>query len=109
MDGFTQKSLVEKLSKPEDLKKEVDFLIAERDRLMKAVSELPYIEKIYPSDANFFMFKTARHKELQDFVLKNGIILRSRHSMPKCQNCIRVTVGTKEQNDKLIEIMKRFV
>ncbi len=108
MDGFTQKSLVERLSNLDDFQKQVDFLVAERERLMKAVSELPYIEKIYPSDANFFMFKTARHKELQDFVLKNGIILRSRHSMPKCQNCIRVTVGTKEQNDKLIEIMKRF-
>jgi len=108
MDGFTQKSLVDRLSNLDDFQQQVDFLISERERLMKAVSELPYIEKIYPSDSNFFMFRTVRHKELQEYVLKNGIILRSRHSMPKCQNCIRVTVGTKEQNDRLIEIMKSF-
>lgn len=108
MDGFTQKSIIEKLQDLDGFQKQVTLLISERERLMKNLSSLPYIEKIYPSDSNFFMIKTPRHKELMDFVLKNGIILRSRHSMPKCQNCIRITVGTPEQNDKLFEVMKKF-
>ena len=108
MDGFTQKSLNEKMLDLDGFEKTVKLLVSERERLIKNLSTLPYIEKIYPSDANFFMIKTAKHKELQDFVLKNGIILRSRHSMPKCQNCIRITVGTPEQNDLLFEVMKKF-
>ena len=108
MDGFTQKAIIEKLQDLDGFQKQVTLLISERERLMKNLSSLPYIEKIYPSDSNFFMIKTPRHKELMDFVLKNGIILRSRHSMPKCQNCIRITVGTPEQNDKLFEVMKKF-
>ena len=108
MDGFTQKSLNEKMLDLDGFEKTVKLLVSERERLIKNLSTLSYIEKIYSSDANFFMIKTAKHKELQDFVLKNGIILRSRHSMPKCQNCIRITVGTPEQNDLLFEVMKKF-
>ncbi len=108
MDGFTQKSIIEKLQDLDGFNKQLTLLRYERERLMKNISTLGYIEKIYPSDSNFFMIKTSRHKELMDFVLKNGIILRSRHSMPKCQNCIRITVGTPEQNDLLFDIMKKF-
>ncbi len=108
MDGFTQKTIVERLSDPESFKKTVELLVSERDRLMKEFSQLSYIDKIYPSDANFFMFHTSRHDELMAYMIKNGVILRSRNSMAKCQNCIRITVGTPEQNDLVIKLMKAF-
>ncbi|MCQ2253467.1 MAG: histidinol-phosphate transaminase [Bacteroidales bacterium] len=108
MDGFTQKAILERLSDLEGFQKTVELLIAERNRLMDNLGTLSFIEKIYPSDSNFFMIKTARHKELQEYMLKNGVILRSRHSMPKCQNCIRITIGTPEQNDLVFQLMKKF-
>lgn len=108
MDGFTQKCLVEKLQDLESFKNTVKLLISERNRFMKNVETLSYIEKVYKSDANFFMIKTVKHKELQNFMLKNGVILRSRHGMPMCDNCIRITVGTPEQNDLAFSLMKKF-
>jgi histidinol-phosphate aminotransferase len=108
MDGFTQKTIVERLADLDSFKKTVQLLISERDRLMDEFAKFPCIEKVFPSDSNFFMVRTPRHDELMKYMLQNGIILRSRHSMAKCQNCIRITVGTPEQNDLLIKLMKEF-
>ena len=108
MDGFTQKTIVERLADLDSFNKTVALLISERDRLMDELQKLEYIEKIYPSDSNFFMFRTQRHNDLMDYMLKNGVILRSRNSMAKCKNCIRITIGTPEQNDLVIKLMKEF-
>jgi len=108
MDGFTQKSLVEKLQDVDGFKSTVKLLVSERDRFMANVATLPYIEKVFRSDANFFMIRTAKHKELQQYMINNGVILRSRHGMPMCDNCIRITVGTPEQNDLAFNLMKKF-
>lgn len=108
MDGFTQKIIVERLADIDSFDKTVKLLISERDRLMEEFSKIDCIEKVFPSDANFFMIRTPRHAELMKYMIQNGIILRSRHSMAKCQNCIRITVGTPEQNDMLIKLMKQF-
>ena len=108
MDGFTQKTIVERLADLDSFNKTVQLLISERDRIMAELSKLSYIEKVFPSDSNFFMIRTPRHAELMKYMIENGIILRSRHSMAKCQNCIRITVGTPEQNDLLIKLMKEF-
>ena len=108
MDGFTQKSLVEKLQDVDGFKNTVKLLVSERDRFMANVATLPYIEKVFRSDANFFMIRTAKHKELQQFMVNNGVILRSRHGMPMCDNCIRITVGTPEQNDLAFRLMQKF-
>jgi histidinol-phosphate aminotransferase len=108
MDGFTQKTIVERLADLDSFNKTVQLLVSERDRIMAELSKLSYIEKVFPSDSNFFMIRTPRHAELMQYMIKNGVILRSRHSMAKCQNCIRITVGTPEQNDLLIKLMKEF-
>ena len=108
MDGFTQKSILEKLSDIEQFKNTVKLLGDERKRLMEQLQDVVFIEKIYPSQANFFMIRTSKHKELQKYLLDNGIIVRSRHTMPLCQNCIRITVGTPEQNNMLVELIKKF-
>jgi histidinol-phosphate aminotransferase len=108
MDGFTQKTIVERLADLDSFYNTVKLLVSERNRLMKEFEQLSFVDKIFPSDANFFMFRTIYHNELMDYMLKNGVILRSRNSMTNCKNCIRVTVGTPEQNDLLINLMKKF-
>ena len=89
-----------------DITPQVQTLIAERERVAAALTELPYIEKVYPSDANFLLVKTARPRELYDYLIARELIVRDRSRTPGCEGTLRITIGTPEENNKLIEELK---
>lgn len=89
-----------------DITPQVQTLIAERERVAAALTELPYIEKVYPSDANFLLVKTARPRELYDYLIAHELIVRDRSRTPGCEGTLRITIGTPEENDRLIEELR---
>ena len=89
-----------------DITPQVQTLIAERERVAAALTELPYIEKVYPSDANFLLVKTARPRELYDYLIAHELIVRDRSRTPGCESTLRITIGTPEENDRLIEELR---
>ncbi len=91
-----------------DITPQVQTLIAERERVAAALTELPYIEKVYPSDANFLLVKTARPRDLYDYLIARELIVRDRSRAPGCEGTLRITIGTPEENDKLIEELRRY-
>lgn len=89
-----------------DITPQVQTLIAERKRVAAALTELPYIEKVYPSDANFLLVKTARPRELYDYLITRELIVRDRSRTPGCEGTLRITIGTPEENERLIRELK---
>ena len=89
-----------------DITPQVQTLIAERERVAAALTELPYIEKVYPSDANFLLLKTARPRELYDYLIARELIVRDRSRTPGCEGTLRITIGTPEENDRLIQELR---
>ena len=89
-----------------DITPQVQTLIAERERVAAALTALPYIEKVYPSDANFLLVKTARPRELYDYLIARELIVRDRSRTPGCEGTLRITIGTPEENDRLIEELR---
>ncbi len=89
-----------------DITPQVQTLIAERERVAAALTELPYIEKVYPSDANFLLVKTARPRELYDYLIARELIVCDRSRTPGCEGTLRITIGTPEENDRLIEELR---
>lgn len=87
----------------------VEELKAERTRLMEALAEYPDTEHVYPTDANFVLVRVRDAQALYDYLLTQGIIVRNRHRVQLCRNCLRITVGTPEENDALMEAMHAFV
>ena len=76
--------------------------------LIKHLLDFYFIEKIYPTDANFILIKVDNaNKRYQQF-LDNGIVVRNRSNQSLCENCLRITIGTKEENLNLIETLKSF-
>ena len=92
-----------------DITPQVQTLIAERERVAAALTALPYIEKVYPSDANFLLVKTARPRELYDYLIARELIVRDRSRTPGCEGTLRITIGTPEENDRLIRELKNKV
>ena len=89
-----------------DITPQVQTLIAERERVAAALTELPYIEKVYPSDANFLLVKTARPRDLYDYLIARELIVRDRSRTPGCEGTLRITIGTPEENDRLIRELR---
>ncbi|MBQ2059946.1 MAG: histidinol-phosphate transaminase, partial [Prevotella sp.] len=73
----------------------VRLLLQERAKVMKAFAELPICKKVYPSDANFFLALVTDAQAVYDYLVEKGIIVRNRTRVELCNNCLRITIGTK--------------
>lgn len=100
---LSQKAALEALDNFEDVEEMIKMIIQERDRLRQRLISFPFIEYVYPSDANFLLVKCYNARKLYDYLLKKGIIVRDRSSVPGCNSCLRITIGTPEENQRLIE------
>lgn len=103
---LTQQQAVKVLSDPEKQRRQVEEILAQRDVLRELLSMLPCVEKIYPSDANFLLVKVADANAMYLALQQRGIIVRNRNKVQLCQGCLRITVGTPEENAALYEEMK---
>lgn len=87
----------------EDITPQVQTLISERERVAVALSALPYVEKVYPSDANFLLVKVERSRELYEYLIARELIVRDRSRTSGCEGTLRITIGTPEENSRLIQ------
>ena len=83
-------------------------LIAERERVATALTALPYVEKVYPSDANFLLVKVDSPHDLYGYLIARELIVRDRSRTPGCEGTLRITIGIPEENDRLIEELNRY-
>lgn len=108
INELTQQKAIEGLGKSILVDSQIACLIEERNALFEALEEVYFVEKIYPSDANFVMVKVDDANKRYQQLIENGIVIRNRTTQPLCENCLRLTIGTKEENLKLIEIFKKL-
>lgn len=105
---LTQKQAMEMLHRYYEIERWVKTLKEERESLEAAFAALPCTVKMFPSDANFFLVRVTDAVKIYHYLVAKGIIVRNRHSVSLCGNCLRVTVGTRLENEKLIEAMKEY-
>jgi len=105
---LSQQTAVDKLSDTNTFNFNIEQIKVEREKLKTELLNLDFIDKIYPSNANFLLIKTTNSKDIFDYLIKNGIVTRDRSNLYGCNNCLRITVGTPEENKKLISQMKKY-
>jgi histidinol-phosphate aminotransferase len=105
---LTQQQAMKMLNEREDVEKWVLMLLQERVRLMQAFQELPICEKVYASDANFFLAKMTDAQAIYDYLVNKGIIVRNRTRVTLCQDCLRITIGTKTENSELLGALRQY-
>ena len=103
---LAQKAALEQLSKPID--SQVAEIIAGREKLSAWLPSLPFVRKVFPSEANFLLVQVEDADALYAHLLKDGIIVRNRSRVPGCEGCLRITVGTPEENGQLITSLEHF-
>lgn len=105
---LTQNFVNEELDKLELRKQWIATLLKGRDYLKDELPKLPFVEKIYPTDANFLLVKVSDANGIYKKLADKGVIVRNRNSVSLCAGCLRITVGTDEENKTLIETLNKL-
>ena len=105
---LTQEQALKVLSNSDEIDRWVKTILQERTRLIEAFSQLDLCEKVYPTDANFFLAKVSDAQRIYDYLVGEGIIVRNRTRVQLCYNCLRITIGTRNENNELIGALRQY-
>jgi histidinol-phosphate aminotransferase len=103
-----QEIVLRALENAKIVKKNIAEIIAEREKLTARLRDFSFVTKIYPTDANFVLVKTTDAAKIYKFLLDEKIVVRNRSSVELCAGCLRITVGTPFENDKLLKSLRNL-
>ena len=105
---ISQTAVLEAFTNLEKVEKTIAEIIFEREKLIKKLQKFSFVKKIYPTDANFVLVKTIDAEKIYSFLLDEKIVVRNRSNVELCENCLRITIGTPEENENLIDSLKKL-
>ncbi|MEJ4087922.1 histidinol-phosphate transaminase [Galbibacter orientalis] len=108
VNELTQKKALDRVLDKESVKNEIGSILNERSALYEVLLEVSFVQKIYPSDANFVLVKVDNANLRYQQLLDKGIVIRNRSTQPLCENTLRFTIGTPSENKKLIKVLKEL-
>lgn len=103
---LTQRQALELLNNESKMLEQLRCIISERIRLQVALPKLPIIHKMYPTEANFILVDVGKADFIYNKLVKKGVIVRNRNNVTLCNGCLRITIGTPEENDALLKALK---
>src|SRR5690554_2528684 len=106
VSGFNQQEALNALTKPEKFEERVDVILEQRKLLEKELSQLAFVEHIFPSNANFLLVKMSNAGGIYKYLVSNNVIVRNRDTV--VPGCIRITVGSPHENKILIDALKNY-
>jgi histidinol-phosphate aminotransferase len=96
------------LEEVEQVNEMIRILVAERDKLAASLEQHPLVRHVYPSDANFLLVQVDGGRNVYEYLLRQGIVVRDRSTTPGCADCIRITVGTPLENELLLKALDAY-
>ena len=105
INSLTQKAAISAISQRENTKQQLKTILDQRTELIREFKKIAWIEKLYPTDANFILIRVDNANLRYEQLKNKGIIVRNRTREDGCRNCLRITVGTAEENKRLINTL----
>jgi histidinol-phosphate aminotransferase len=105
---IAQEAILDAIENREQVEKMISDIIKEREKLIENLLNLEFVTKIYPTDANFVLVKTIEADKIYRFLLEEKIVVRNRNNVELCEGCLRITVGTPEEDASLIKSLGQY-
>ena len=102
---LTQKKALEQLENYDLIVKQIKDIKSSKSILINELEKINYIKKVFSTDGNFILIKVDNANQRYNQILEKGIVLRNRTTQPLCENCLRITIGTTEENTQLINVL----
>lgn len=109
INSVSQKLALNALSNIEKVNAWIKETVQERDELMKKMETFAFVKKVYPSDANFFLVKVEEPLSVYNYLITKKIIIRDRSKVELCEGCLRITVGTPDENKELLNALSNYL
>ena len=106
INQLTQQAALVALKNAEKKNEQVAEILEQRVKMAEILRGLDVVEKVYPSDANFLLVKVRQANGLYNYLLKKEIVVRNRHTVVLCEDCLRITIGIPDENAKLVKALK---
>ena len=106
---LTQEKALELTDNHEKVEKWVKLIIAERAKMAELLKDFPFVVTVYPSDANFLLVKMHDARGIYDYLAERGIVVRDRSKIHLCDNSLRITIGTSEENEQLLKALNDLI
>jgi len=103
---LTQEKAFEQLAENANMQKWVDALLDERKRMVSALEKMSFVRKIHPTDANFVLIAVNNPERIYNYLVEKKIIVRDRSNVALCEGCLRITIGTSDENNMLLEALR---
>lgn len=107
VNGPTQKAVIDHILH-DDIMPHVNEIKEQRGLLAEALGNLEMVKDIFPSDANFLLVRFDNPDEIYDYLVENGVIVRNRSRLLACEGCLRITIGTPDENQRVVELLQNF-
>jgi histidinol-phosphate aminotransferase len=108
INAVSQEIALEALDNIEQINSWIKTIVAQREIISKQLAGFSFVKKVYPSDANFVLTKVSDAKKLYNYLVEKQIVVRDRSNVSLCERCLRITIGTEEENKKLLDALKSY-
>lgn len=108
VNDLTKRFAMQRLEDSFEVEKWVRTIVVERDRMVQAFQLLPICKRVYPTDANFFLAEVVDATKIYNYLIGKGIVVRNRTNVRLCMNCLRITVGSKSENNELLSALRQY-
>lgn len=105
---LTQKTALELLSDQQHKESWVAVLLKEKAVMLKKMESYSFVDKIYPSDANYLLIKTQNPRDIYRFLIDEGVVIRDRSTVTLCEGCLRITIGSEQENSALYQGLDKY-
>jgi histidinol-phosphate aminotransferase len=109
INKLTSQAAVNAFDHLDTVQKNIASIKNEKSRIVTALEETEQVKRIFPSDANFLIFRVENAFQVYKRMAELGVIIRYRGNEPRCENCLRLTIGTKEENDRFLDALKNIL
>lgn len=108
INRLTQQEAMQMLGRHYRVEEWIESVLGERERVIEEFVKLPCCEQVYPTNANFFLTRVTDAKKIYQYLVGKGIIVRNRSNVVLCHHCLRITIGTRPENDQLLEALRVY-
>lgn len=108
VSSIAQRGVIDAIADRATVEDWISQTVSERNRLSLALESLTFVQRVYPTDANFVLVKTSDSPAIYRYLIKEKIVVRNRSSVQLCEGCLRITVGTPQENERLLKALSKF-
>ncbi len=108
VSGIQQEVAIQAIRAHKEVASTIKIILRERERVANELKKLSFVQKVFPSDANFLLIRVTDAPLIYSMLLKKGIIIRNRSTVRGCYGCLRITIGSEDENSLLLSTLKQF-